>query len=490
MVVGKLEKLEPRKVFSFFEEICSIPHGSGNMQQISNYLVNFAKNKGFKYEQDEHKNVIIIKEATKGFENVPAIILQGHMDMVAVQTLEDLKNLETEGLELCVSGDYLYAKNTSLGGDDGIALAYCLALLSDEIISHPRLEVIFTVDEEVGMDGAREIDLSLLQGKRLINLDSEEEGYLLAGCAGGGTITGNIPIKREKQKGICIEIKIENLFGGHSGVEIDKERGNALYILARVLRMLRRKISFSLYSFYGGEKDNAIPNRAVAKILIDKEDGAKEFDMALRETILIIKSEFSENEPNLKIKENRLGMETLQVLRRESFDAFLRFMLFMPNGIQAMSTKFEGLPETSLNLGILKIEKEGIQLVISVRSSISSAKNELLEKIVEIIKNVEGTYRITGEYPAWEYKMESQLRDKMCKLYKEIYGKEMKVIMIHAGLECGLLCEKIEGLDCVSIGPDMKDIHTTNEKLSISSTKRVWEFLLEFIQRIDSDNTK
>jgi dipeptidase D len=289
---GKLSKVEPKEVFGFFEEICNIPHGSKNISQISNYLVNFAKERKLNYIQDKYKNVIITKEASKGYEDIPPIILQGHMDMVTVQTPEDTKNMETDGLDVDISGDYIYARNTSLGGDDGIALAYSLALLASDTISHPKLEVIFTVDEEVGMDGAREIDLSTLEGKRLINIDSEEEGYLLAGCAGGGTISGSIPISREHKKGREIVISITNLKGGHSGVEIDKERGNALYLLSRILRNVKKEIEFSLLTFEGGEKDNAIPCFAMAKIILANENIDK-FSDVFDKISGMIKKEFA-----------------------------------------------------------------------------------------------------------------------------------------------------------------------------------------------------
>ncbi len=478
---GKLSKVEPKEVFGYFEEICNIPHGSKNISKISDYLVDFAKEKNLNYIQDKYKNVIITKEASKGYENIPPIILQGHMDMVTVQTPEDSKNMETDGLEVDISGDYIYAKNTSLGGDDGIALAYSLALLASDTIFHPKLEVIFTVDEEVGMDGARGIDLSTLEGKRLINIDSEEEGYLLAGCAGGGTISGSISISREQKKGREIVISITDLKGGHSGVEIDKERGNALYLLSRILRNVKKEIKFSLITFEGGEKDNAIPCFAMTKIMLANENIDK-FSEVIDRISEMIKKEFARKEPKLQITFQKEEEIETQVLVEKSLDSFLQFMLFMPNGVQAMSMDVKGLPETSLNMGILKFAEKEINFVVSVRSSLSSAKWELIEKVTELIKNANGKSELHGEYPAWEYKADSELRDRMCKLYKEMYGKEMEVLLIHAGLECGLLAEKIEDLDCVSIGPDMKDIHTTKEMLSISSTKRVWEFFVAFIE--------
>ena len=342
------------------------------------------------------------------------------------------------------------------------------------------MEVIFTVDEEVGMDGAREIDLSMLSGKRMINIDSEEEGFLLAGCAGGGTITANLPMHFETKVGQVIELKFYNLLGGHSGVEIDKVRGNAIYMLTRLIRMIGQEVFVSIVEISGGEKDNAIPNRASAKILIAEEE-TDLFLTAFKENSDIISKEYQAKEPNISITEEKLEVKECQVLDADSYDRLMQFTLYMPDGVQEMSASIRGLVETSLNTGIMTFMKEQIQFVISVRSSFTSAKMELVQKVEGLVSLFGGTSKLKGAYPAWEYLEESKLRDSMCALYMDTYGKEMEVLIIHAGLECGLISEKIPGLDCVSIGPDMEDIHTPNEKLSISSTERVWNFLLKFL---------
>ncbi len=482
----KLEQLEPKRVFYYFEEIAKIPHGSGNIEQISNYLVSFAKEHELEYIQDANKNVIIIKEATKGYEDQPAIILQGHMDMVAVKTPECTKDMMTEGLDLEVVGDEVYAKNTSLGGDDGIAVAYALAVLEDDKLQHPRIEVIITVDEETGMTGAKEVDLSNLHGKRMINIDSEEEGFLLVGCAGGATLNGSFSFSYQEQNGILVDIVLSGLKGGHSGVEIDKERGNALYLLARLLRMIKEEVHFSLVSFQGGEKDNAIPLYSTAQILVPEEEYAN-FEAVFQAKSDVLKNEYISKEATMILESTARNQQNQLVLEAHSFEKFLQWMQIMPNGVQSMSGAIKELPETSLNMGILSISKETMKYTISVRSSIASAKKELVEKVKTICEMFGSQIMVKNEYPAWEYKADSPLRDQMCSLYKKMYQKDMQVLMIHAGLECGLLSEKIEGLDCVSIGPDMQDIHTPRERLNISSTKRVWEFLVAFLQNKDDN---
>ncbi len=483
METGKLQNIEPKNVFAFFEEICNIPHGSGNISEISDYLVRFAKERKLAYFQDLHKNVIIIKEASKGYEQKDPIIIQGHMDMVTVKQPDSKIDFIKDGLDIAVENDFIYAKGTSLGGDDGIAVAYGLALLDGKEFCHPRLEFVITVDEEIGMNGARDIDLSMLKGKRLINIDSEEEGFLLAGCAGGATVTALFPITRNKIKGLEIEIGVGGLLGGHSGVEIDKQRGNANYLLTRIMRMVNKSISFSLVHINGGTKDNAIPCDAIANVILDP-DIADKFIRIATECGEIVRRELMIKDPSFKLRIKKIGIATKEGIKNDDMHALLDLFLILPDGVQAMSGAIKGLVETSLNLGIVETQKDDLKLVFSVRSSMASSKEELLAKLNCIINCFQGSQKISGSYPAWEYALHSPLRENMVELYEKMYKKPMEIMAIHAGLECGLFSEKIEGLDCVSIGPDMNAIHTTAEKLSISSTRRVWEFLLAFLKQV------
>lgn len=480
--MGVLSDLEPKQVFSFFEEITKIPHGSGNVEQISNYLAEFAKERGLFCIQDEYKNIIIVKEATPGYESEPAVILQGHMDMVAVKKPDCDMDMQREGLRAAVRGDEIYAEGTSLGGDDGIAVAYCLALLDSHTISHPRLEVVITVDEEVGMDGARGIDLSMLTGSRMINLDSEEEGIFLTSCAGGARVHCSLALEMEERWGKSVEITLGGLQGGHSGGEIHKERGNANCLFGRLLYRLTKSLQVSLRKLEGGLADNAIPRETKAELVIHEADGDK-FAEAVRQVEEEIRQELVSRDAGFFIRTQERGAGTFYCVTEQDTIRAATFLTAMPNGVQAMSPDMPGLVETSLNLGILKVQDGSLQADFSVRSSVESAKYALIDRMEAITELAGGGSSVSGDYPGWKYRKDSPLRDKMIALYEQMYGKAPKVEAIHAGLECGILGSKISDLDCVSIGPNMQNIHTTEETLSISSTGRVWEYLVRLLEQ-------
>ncbi len=478
--MGVLSGLEPKEVFSYFEEISSIPRASYEEEKISNYCVEFAKKHKLECIQDELKNIIIIKEATPGYEQEEPIIIQGHLDMVCEKKPDCDIDFQNEGIRLLIEGDNLTADGTTLGGDDGIAIAYALAVLASETIAHPRLEVIFTVSEEVGMEGASGIDVSMLKGRRLLNLDSEEEGFLLAGCAGGAGIKCRLPVHRVSVDRAALEITVNGLNGGHSGVEINKGRANANILMGRILIALSSCVKYNLASFAGGSKDNAIPRESKAVICLAQQD-MDQAGKALTRIQDELSNEYAVTDKNICITSKATEAKT-QMLDDASTRQAVLFVNAMPNGIQTMSADVEGLVETSLNLGILELSEKEILLSYAVRSSVGSAKEALLEKMTYLTQAIGGTVEISGDYPAWEYKRDSAFRDKIAAVYEKMYGKPPVIEAIHAGLECGLLVGKLPGLDCISIGPDMKDVHTTEEKLSISSTKRVWEFLLEILK--------
>lgn len=481
--MGILSNLEPYKVFHYFEEICSIPHGSGNVEQISDYLVQFAKDRNLFYIQDEVKNVIIVKEASEGYEDQPAIILQGHMDMVAVKKPEATIDMATEGLKLQVEGDLISAEGTSLGGDDGIAVAYALALLDSQELKHPRLEVVITVDEEVGMDGARAIDLSMLKGKQMLNLDSEEEGIFLTSCAGGARIYTYLPYSTAEVSGVMYRISVEGLLGGHSGAEIHKERGNSNILMGRLLYELTSQMPVCLDEVKGGLADNAIPRQTVATVVVAAEDEEKFRDVILNFE-KEVKAELATKDPDFGMTVVCMGEEEGNYVDSESTAALASYLMALPNGVQAMSADMAGLVETSLNLGIMEMNLSEQELIceFSVRSCIESAKQALIHKVSSVTELAGGSYSISGDYPGWAFRVDSPLREKMISVYEKMYGTKPEVMAIHAGLECGILASKIDDLDCISFGPNMKDIHTTEETLSISSTKRVWEFLVKFLE--------
>lgn len=478
-----LENLQPERVFHYFEEITKIPHSSGNTREISDYLVSFAKEHGLRYIQDESNNVILFKPAAKGYENAPTVMLQGHMDMVCEKEPGSSHDFTRDALKLQVEGDYISAQGTTLGGDDGIAVAYGLALLEDDTLEHPALEVVITVDEEIGLLGATALDASPLQAKCLINLDSEEEGYLWAGCAGGMTAVSELPVRYQEETNEKWKVTVSGLAGGHSGAEIDKNRANATLLLARFLKEAKEQGAYAISELNGGLKDNAIPRTANALILAGKEEGnaiaayAKVFTENL-------KKEYTGSDEGICVTVEAQGIGTEPVLHPVSQEKVLFFLLQYPNGIQKMCGFMDGLVETSCNLGITNLTPKALVGSASVRSSVGSAKKALADKIAYLTEFLGGDFQIEGDYPSWEYKQDSALRPLMVEVFREMYHREPEVKVIHAGLECGLFYEKIPGLDCVSLGPDMQNIHTTEEKLSISSVERVWEYLLAVLKRI------
>lgn len=479
--MGVLDNKEPKKVFSFFEEIAAIPHGSGNVEQISNYLVDFAKKRNLKYRQDEKLNVIIWKDASTGYEKTEPVILQGHMDMVAVKTADCSKNMEMEGLDLEVNGDMLSAKGTSLGGDDAIAVVYALAVLDSDEIKHPPIEAVFTVDEEIGLLGAEFIDVSDLKGKKLLNMDSENEGIFTVSCAGGATVECLLSFNTEPINAKVIEIRIDGFSGGHSGSEIHKQRANANCIMGRILLNVFQNAGMRIIAINGGEKDNAIPKFCEAAIAVNPEVVDKVKDI-IEKTFEEVKEEYKTTDPNASILTNVMPDNMYEALSGPATLSTIITLVNMPDGVQRMNPDIPDMVQTSLNLGILRTEKNAVKLSYSVRSSKESEKRFLIEKIRSLTEIFGGQVNVHGEYPGWEYKEDSKLRDVAVAAYKELYFKEPVVEGIHAGLECGLFAGKIKDLDAISFGPDIKNIHTTNEELSISSTERTWKLLLKILE--------
>ena len=480
MNTTKLAGLNPASVFGYFEEICAIPHGSRNTKAISDYLVSFAKARNLRYIQDEVNNVIIFQEGTCGYEDHAPVILQGHMDMVCEKDASCPIDMAVEGLDVTHDGRCVFAKGTTLGGDDGIAVAYALALLDDTTIPHPPLEVIITTDEEVGMLGASAIDLSMLKGRTLINLDSEDEGIFTVSCAGGARATINLPEERRSVYGPCIRLVVDGLKGGHSGVEINQNRANANKIMGEFMSRIQALMPLCLTSFTGGSKDNAIPRSCQAN-LVAMGIGLERINGIAEQLQAEVREQYDEPEATVQAFDvDALGGNALTT---ELTSKVIGLLCACPNGVQKMSNDIPGLVQTSLNLGIAKLGN-GMSLTFSVRSSVNSEKEELLQKLRDLAAFYDAGYSQMGEYPAWEYKTDSALREKMVSIYTEMFGKEPKVVAIHAGLECGLLSEKLPGLDCVSIGPQMHDIHTSREKLEILSTERTWKFLLEVLKAL------
>lgn len=495
-----LDNLEPKAVFHWFEEIAAIPHGSGNIRAISDYLVNFAKDRELPVTQDEMGNVIITCPASAGYEDRPTVILQGHMDMVSEKTPDCTIDMEKEGLKLVTDGETVTAEGTTLGGDDGIALAYGLAILDADDIPHPPLEVIFTVDEEIGMLGAAGLQhTDKLKGRYLLNIDMENEGEIVCGCAGGILVTGFFPLEWQEYQPstpgekLC-RVIIDGLKGGHSGDEIDKGRGNAHVMLGRVLGKLFRDDACRLVRVEGGLRDNVIPGRAEAVFY----GPSAEAEEKVRQCQSIFQNELRLTDPDVSVRMEEIEQteEVTSVMTQESSDWIIRALRLLPNGVQRMSFDTPGLVQTSLNMGVLRMEAESsrdgftsdesrakeLKIGFCLRSSVPSEKEELIGRVRLMIRTLGGTPSSEGDYPGWEYRKDSALREHMVSVYEKMFGHKPRVTSIHAGLEGGYFCEKIPGLDAVSFGPDIRDIHTPAETMDVASVKRMWNYLLAVLK--------
>ena len=519
--MGVLSGIEPQLVMDYFETLCAIPHGSHNTRAISDYLKAEAARLGLSCRQDELNNIVIVKEASEGYEDAPGVILQGHMDMVCEKDEDVCFDFEKDGLKLVVEDDFLRAEGTTLGGDDGIAVAVALAVLADNSLPHPHLEAVFTVDEEVGMDGAAGLDCSDLSGRLLLNMDSEGEGVFLAGCAGGAGAAIRLPLYREKAEGKRATLALGGLRGGHSGVEIHHGRANANVMMGRLLDVLLSTGLVRLIDVAGGGKDNAIPRSCTAHILIDEEK-KDEVEAAVRSAEAVFRHEYQAVDPELNIvfapgnsaeakpetvssvvreMPGRLGgparrgffkppvsmfktnLDVADCLDTLSAGRLITALTGLPNGVQNMDSFIPGLVETSLNLGILSCTETEAVLSFSVRSSVISRKDALLRRLQLLAASLGGSFEVSGAYPAWQYLPESRLRDLMVEIYSGMFGKTPTVETIHAGVECGLLSDKMPGLDAVSFGPDIYDIHTPKERMSLSSVARLYAFVCEILRR-------
>lgn len=477
-----LNDLQPSLVFKYFEEISQIPRGSKNEKGISDYLRNFGESLGLETIQDESLNIIIRKPATPGYENAPGVVLQGHMDMVCEKNKSTNHDFMKDPIKLRIDGDYVYATDTTLGADNGIAVAMGLAILASNDIAHPALELLVTVDEEAGMTGAMALDGSLVKGKYILNLDSEEEGYLLVSCAGGVTALSTLPVEFVKpeatKKSYLLEVK--GLLGGHSGMDIIKQRGNANKILGRLLNLLN--VDFDIAKVEGGSKNNAIPREADCVIMVNN-DQIDEFTTQLKDITNIFKHELRTSDPGLEIACSETNTPEL-ILNSASKDKVIKMLNLIPNGIQTMSMDIENLVESSTNLGVLRTTDSTVTFECAVRSSVKSLKEDITARMELLVTELGGNLELISDYPAWEYAKDSNLEKVCIEAYKNLTGKEPIIMALHAGLECGLLLDKIPNAEAISFGPNMYDVHTPNEHLSISSTENTWKYLLEVLKSI------
>lgn len=492
----RLENLTPKKVFQYFEDICAIPHGSRNTKAISDYCVAFAKERSLNYIQDDKNNVIIFKDASKGYESHDAVIIQGHLDMVNEKNADALHDFDKDGLDLIIEGDSIHCKDTTLGADDGIAIAYALAILDDDSLAHPPIEAVFTVDEEIGLLGAVALDVTPLQGRNMLNIDSEEEGIFLAGCAGGVTACITLPIHTINIKGISYHLTIKGLNGGHSGTDINKGHANAHKLLGRLLLILQNHdVYFGIQSITGGTKDNVIPSTCCVDLILPDNYENKQLVMELIENLnkeLLVEYQVADDNIQLLLEEHNTNETTketeFEIMSMKTTEILTFFLNHAPNGIQYMNQSISGLVDTSLNMGILYTKDSDIHIGYSIRSSVKSSKKHLMDQLSYITEFLGGECAFESEYPAWSYKQESKLRNIFMETYKEMYHNDAQVQTIHAGLECGIFADKFEqqgkSLDIISFGPNVQNIHTVRESLSISSVERVWNLLVTILSKL------
>lgn len=479
--MGKLDGLEPARVFYFFEQISAIPRGSGNTDAISEYCAEFAKKNALEYIKDDVGNIVILKPGSRGYETSEPIILQGHLDMVCQKTAESRVDFSTDGIDLLVDGDFIRARETTLGADNGIAVAMILAVLENDGLSHPPIEAVFTVDEEIGMLGAMKLDMSGLKSRRMINLDSEEEGVVTVSCAGGKDFTAFLPIERESKPGTKVTLSVSGLKGGHSGTEITAGRVNAILLLGRILDAVSKDFDFEIITLCGGGKTNAIPQTATAELCVGDADS---FCRAAQKCFADLKAEIAHREESAVFAAEPGEYAKYDVLKKQVSKKPVSALLCVPNGVVNMSLEINGLAETSLNLGILNTDNGFVKLCFSLRSCKKTALDFLSRRLEVILGGLGFSCEVSGCYPPWEYRENSPLRDLFCDVYGKQCKRKPRIEAIHAGLECGVFSSRPGGVDCISIGPDMFDVHTVGERLSVSSVRRVFAVLTELLEKL------
>lgn len=442
---------------------------------IADYCLEFAKLHGLKARKDTSDNVVIFKAGSSGYEDCEPVILQGHLDMVCEKEPDCDIDMSVQSIKACTDGKMVWADGTTLGADDGIAVAFILAVLASDTIAHPPIQAVLTSDEEIGMLGARDLDTSDLTAKRLINIDSETEGILYVSCAGGAI---------DVQNGqVCFEVKISGLAGGHSGVEIHKQHTNAIRLLASLLSHASGAADFRLVSLSGGGKENAIPKEAKAVVSVRSCD-ATTFEQSIKESEAVWMQEIRVTEPHAKIEVEKTDAAADKVLNSHSTANVIYALWLSPDGVYKMSQEINGMVQTSLNLGTAYLDTDKLVYKYLIRSNTAAGKKLLLERVTTFAKHLSGKVVTMSDYPAWEYKSDSQLRKICVDSFTNVYGHEPEVTSIHAGLECGILAGKMPGVDMISFGPTLESVHTPDECMNVASVERTWEYLLEILKSL------
>ena len=473
----KITGYQPERLFHFFEDISAIPRGSSNEKAVSDYLVAFAKERGLWYHQDALHNVIIKKPASAGAEDKPAVMLQGHLDMVCEKLAGVDHDFEKDGIDLIVKDGVLTANGTTLGGDNGAAVALMLAVLDDDALAHPALECVFTTQEETGLTGAAGLDKSLISARTMINLDSEEEGIATVSCAGGMRFTMTRPIARHTASGKLLTIDVSGLLGGHSGTDINKERQNGIILLARLINRVLHETGAQLASFAGGSKDNAIP-REVCAVLVCSDADIEKAQSIAEAMAADFAAELVPFEPDFKCTISAKD-GAAEVLSEADAKAFISAICLAPNGVRRRNLKQDGFVVTSLNLGVARMDDTTASLVFAPRSSVASLQNYTTDCLYLLAETFGFDCDIAGAYPGWSFAEESPIRDTFIASYRELFDADLKIEAIHAGLECGLFSDALPGLDAIAVGPTIRGCHTPDEYLPLDSFERFYSLLTD-----------
>lgn len=469
-------------ILSNFEKISSIPRGTKYEAGIRQWMIEWAHERNYTSKTDAAGNLVIYVPASKGFENRPALILQGHLDMVWQKTEDSMHDFMRDPIQLIRDGDWIRANGTTLGADNGIGIALMMSLAEDESLSHPPLEILMTVEEEMGIAGADNLDPSLLSGKTLINLDSETEGVFTVGCAGGGSVDITLPVTWVAQTAdeAVLELKVSGLQGGHSGEDINKHRANSNKLMARVLDLIQREMPIHLSALKGGTARNAIPRETLAVILAPKEKLA-ECKTRFGEVADALRGEHIVSEREISITLNQVNGEKIRAVHPDQTKRIIEMLVALPHGVSSMSAEMPGFVETSNNIGVMELREDGMFVISNHRSSILSRLEEITRRSEVIAQMAGATTKRTKVFPPWKPNMDSVLLKKCVEVYKDVMNAKPKIELTHGGLECGIISERCGGLDTISMGPTIQNLHSPDERLFVPSLEITWKFLVSFI---------
>lgn len=480
----KITGYKPEKLFHFFEDVCAIPRGSGHEKEISDFLVKFAEDRGLWVYQDDSYNVIIKKEGSEGAKDKDPVMLQGHIDMVCDKRAGVEHDFEKDGIDLVLKDGVLSANGTTLGADNGVAIALMMMVLDDDDIKHPPVECVFTTEEEIGLNGAQALDKSRITARTMINMDSEEEGVATISCAGGLRVQLTRKVERINAEGTIVQVKIEGLLGGHSGTDIDKERQNANILMARMVERIMNNTDGKLVSFAGGTKDNAITRECEASLIYADKTEAENAEKLAAELAEIYTDEISAFEPDFACEISVEENQSAAALRDEDAKAFIGAIRLAPNGVYRRNIKMDGFVVVSSNMGVTRADQDELVIVISPRSSVASLQEDSKARFALLAETFGFEISCSGQYPGWDYKEDSKIREVFLESYRELFGKELRLEALHAGLECGLFSEAIPGLDAIAVGPTLYNVHTPDEHVPLDSFERFYELLKHVLGRL------